>query len=143
MNVTITTTEAARHAGVTTATVRLWCRYGAVTAAKRGGRWVIDAASLRHRVRLSMRPTPAVLRAFADPDGTYAKAVEIIEVGGVVPMDEHRYLAVSGDGHGGYVLDAAEGSCTCKGYVYTGRCYHAVAVAMMRMRTAARVSAFN
>jgi len=54
---TITTTAAAHQAGVTTATIRTWCRTGAVAAAKRAGRWIIDAASLAYRIQL-----PTLLR---------------------------------------------------------------------------------
>ncbi|MCX4750884.1 helix-turn-helix domain-containing protein [Kitasatospora sp. NBC_01287] len=54
---TITTTEAAHQAGVTIATIRHWCRYGAVTAAKVGRRWAIETASLTHRIALSIRRT--------------------------------------------------------------------------------------
>jgi len=46
------TTAAAAKAGVTVATIRTWCRYGAVTATKRAGRWVIDASSLTRRIHL-------------------------------------------------------------------------------------------
>lgn len=46
------TTTAANSAGVTVATIRHWCRYGAVTATKVAGRWVIDEASLAHRITI-------------------------------------------------------------------------------------------
>lgn len=46
------TTAAASQAGVTVDTIRYWCRYGAVAAIKQAGRWVIDAASLAHRIAL-------------------------------------------------------------------------------------------
>lgn len=49
------TTAAAVQANVTIATVRAWCRIGAVAAAKRGGRWVIDTASLAYRISLGVR----------------------------------------------------------------------------------------
>lgn len=48
----ITTTAAATQAGVTTATIRTWCRIGAVTATKTAGRWVIESASLTHRITI-------------------------------------------------------------------------------------------
>ncbi|NUP24160.1 MAG: helix-turn-helix domain-containing protein [Streptomyces sp.] len=54
---TITATAAAHQAGVTTATIRTWCRTGVITAAKHAGRWIIDAASLAYRIKL-----PALLR---------------------------------------------------------------------------------
>lgn len=40
------TTEAADIAKVTRATIRRWCRTGAIAATKTDGQWVIDAASL-------------------------------------------------------------------------------------------------
>lgn len=56
------TTAAATQAGVTTPTIRTWCRVGAVAAVKRAGRWVIDAASLAHRLAIGVmkaaRPAP-------------------------------------------------------------------------------------
>ncbi|MGW9447056.1 hypothetical protein [Bacillus mobilis] len=51
------TTAAAQQAGVTVATVRIWARMGAVRAAKVARRWVIDAASLAHRITLGIRRT--------------------------------------------------------------------------------------
>ena len=52
------TSEAATAANVTVATVRAWCRIGAVAATKTNGRWSIDPDSLAHRIAL-----PALLRA--------------------------------------------------------------------------------
>lgn len=56
------TTAAAIKANVTIDTIRTWCRIGAVAAAKAAGRWVIDAASLAHRIAIgkmkAARTTP-------------------------------------------------------------------------------------
>ena len=49
------TTTAAAQAKVTVATVRGWCRIGAVAATKVAGRWVIEATSLAHRISLGVR----------------------------------------------------------------------------------------
>jgi hypothetical protein len=49
------TTTAAQKAKVTVATVRTWCRIGAVAAAKVAGRWVIEAASLAYRISLTAK----------------------------------------------------------------------------------------
>ncbi|MFF9559324.1 hypothetical protein ACF1DY_26335 [Streptomyces albus] len=49
------TTAAATQAGVTVATIRNWCRYGAVAAVKQAGRWVIDAVSLTRRIAIGAR----------------------------------------------------------------------------------------
>jgi hypothetical protein len=48
----ITTTAAAAQANVTVATIRTWCRRNVITATKAAGRWVIDAASLAHRIAI-------------------------------------------------------------------------------------------
>ncbi|MGW8702309.1 hypothetical protein ACWGOK_36210 [Streptomyces eurythermus] len=46
------TTTAATQAGVTTDTIRTWCRNGVVVATKAAGRWVIDTASLTARIAI-------------------------------------------------------------------------------------------
>lgn len=47
------TTEAATKANVTTKTIRTWCRFGAVQAAKVNGKWNIDETSLTRRIALT------------------------------------------------------------------------------------------
>ena len=54
---TYTTTAAAQLAGVTTTTIRTWCRMGAVRASKVARRWVIEATSLAYRISLSTSRT--------------------------------------------------------------------------------------
>jgi hypothetical protein len=46
------TTAAAIQANVTTATIRTWCRRGIIAAVKQAGRWIIDTASLAHRLTI-------------------------------------------------------------------------------------------
>ncbi|WP_181785055.1 helix-turn-helix domain-containing protein [Streptomyces phytophilus] len=46
------TTDAAAQAGVTTPTIRLWCRIGALAAVKHAGRWIINTASLAARIAI-------------------------------------------------------------------------------------------
>jgi hypothetical protein len=46
------TKTAATEAKVTVATIRNWARNGVVTATKTAGRWIIDAASLAHRLAI-------------------------------------------------------------------------------------------
>lgn len=62
-----TTTEAATQAHVTVATIRTWCRTGVVAAVKQAGRWLIDSASLAHRLVIAAMKTgsrkPAALTA--------------------------------------------------------------------------------
>lgn len=43
---------AAGEAQVSVATIRTWCTRGAIAATKTAGRWVIDATSLKARIRL-------------------------------------------------------------------------------------------
>ncbi|MGQ4513678.1 hypothetical protein [Streptomyces sp. DW26H14] len=54
------TTAAANEANVTVATIRTWCRLGAVAATKQAGRWIIDAASLANRIAIGAIKRPAV-----------------------------------------------------------------------------------
>ncbi|MFI7096763.1 hypothetical protein [Streptomyces lydicus] len=49
------TTAAAVQARVTVATIRTWCRRGVIAATKAAGKWVIDTASLAHRIALGAR----------------------------------------------------------------------------------------
>jgi hypothetical protein len=53
------TALAAAQANVTVATVRTWCRRGAVAATKTAGRWVIDTASLAARIAIGQMKRPA------------------------------------------------------------------------------------
>ncbi len=46
------TTAAAIEAHVSVDTIRTWCRRGVVAAVKQAGRWIIDSASLAHRIAL-------------------------------------------------------------------------------------------
>ncbi|NUU21823.1 MAG: hypothetical protein HOV68_09980 [Streptomycetaceae bacterium] len=55
------THTAATEAHVTTATIRLWCRTGSVTAIKISGRWVIDANSLTHRIAIGRMRAPRTI----------------------------------------------------------------------------------
>ncbi|MDH6710936.1 hypothetical protein P3T27_007687 [Kitasatospora sp. MAA19] len=65
---TVTTTSAAIRAGVTVATIRTWCRTGAIAAVKQAGKWAIDAASLTYRIKLPslLRKTPSPIVLTAD-----------------------------------------------------------------------------
>jgi hypothetical protein len=53
------TSTAAAEAHVTVATVRTWCRLGAVAAVKQAGRWIIDTASLAARIAIGAMKRPA------------------------------------------------------------------------------------
>jgi hypothetical protein len=136
-----TTTEAARQADVTPRTIRAWARMGAVAAVKVSGRWVVDTDSLRHRIAVGRRRVNAQLAQFRDADSARTKALELIEQGAIIPGSRSGlYFAVSTDASHTYFVDAAEGSCTCKGHVYSNRCYHAVAAAMLETGAYARTA---
>lgn len=131
-----TTTQAAQRAGVTTATIRTWARYGAVAAVKVGGRWNIDEASLTRRIALSRRTAVKQLAAFRDANAAQAKADELIESGSLIQMNPYTYLAVASTGGSGYVVNTLEGSCTCKGATYSGHCYHMLAAVVLETAAA-------
>lgn len=131
------TTQAAKRAGVTPATIRTWARYGAIAATKTNGRWNIDEASLTHRIALSRRTPAKQLAAFRDTAAAQAKAAELIESGALIQIgNPYTFLAVASTGGSGYVVDTVEGSCTCKGAVYSGHCYHMLAAVMLETTTA-------
>jgi len=132
-----TTAEAAHRAGVTVATIRAWARYGAVTATKAAGRWNIDEASLTHRIALSRRTAAKQLAAFRDTAAAQSKADELIESGSLIPMNPYTFLAVSSSGGSGYIVNTVEGSCTCKGHIYTGHCFHLLAAVALETAPAA------
>mgnify|MGYP003577476421 FL=1 len=83
-----TTAVAAAQAGVTVATIRTWCRIGAVAAIKQAGRWVIDTASLAHRIAISAwkRPTRTEATPVIDLTATYTHAL--------LPREEPRDFTV-------------------------------------------------
>ncbi|WP_405611405.1 helix-turn-helix domain-containing protein [Streptomyces sp. NBC_01508] len=59
------TTTAATEANVTVATIRDWARRGIIAATKAAGRWVIDTASLAHRIAIGAMKRPAKPAAFS------------------------------------------------------------------------------
>ncbi|MER5875499.1 helix-turn-helix domain-containing protein [Streptomyces sp. NPDC001910] len=70
------TTAAAAEAKVTVATIRTWCRRGAVAAVKQAGRWIIDTASLAARIAIgAMRARKAAMTTTGTiiqmPDGDF------------------------------------------------------------------------
>lgn len=66
------TRTAAKAANVTAATIRTWCRRGAVAAAKVGRRWDVEEASLTHRIALSAKASP-----LAVTDDTWGHALGV------------------------------------------------------------------
>lgn len=67
------TTTAATEAQVTIATIRTWCRRGVIAATKTAGRWIIDTASLTHRIAIGAmkRPAHKETRPMIDLTATY------------------------------------------------------------------------
>lgn len=58
------TNAAAAHAEVTVSTIRTWARRGVIAATKTAGRWVIDAASLAHRIAIGARRAARKAKTF-------------------------------------------------------------------------------
>lgn len=82
------------------------------------------------------------LSAFRDAKAAKSKAVELVEQAAIVPGPTRGlYLAPSSDGTNFYLIDTIEGSCTCKGHMYSGHCFHAVAAALIEARTTTRFAA--
>lgn len=72
------TTTAARTAGVTPGTVASWCRNGVITAVKQAGRWIIEQASLAHRIALAALKTrkASAMDLTATLTATYTSDIE-------------------------------------------------------------------
>jgi hypothetical protein len=135
---TTDTATAARMASVTPATIRTWARYGAITATKQHGRWVIDTASLHQRITLPalLRAEVVDLTAFRDAKSAKTNAIDLIETDGIIPGSRPGlWFATSSDGTNTYIIDTVEGSCTCSGHRYSGRCYHRVAAELLASAT--------
>lgn len=65
------------------------------------------------------------------PKWQTAKAVELLELGAVIPLRQNRiFLVVSDDGTEVY-RTAATGQCNCPAGLRSTRCYHAVAAEFM------------
>lgn len=118
------TTAAATQAGVTVATIRAWCRRGVVAAAKRAGRWVIDAASLAYRISLTKKDDMIDLTAtytWTDP-GCGAKTTtvkvadrtrrtgRVISVRGLAPLLAEQIDAIADEGDRVHTLIVLEGA---------------------------------
>lgn len=98
----------------------------------RCGRRLTSAASVARgygrTCRARVREAAKVVDLTAYKAFQLAKAEELIEQGGVVPTSRPAlYLAVSSDGTARYMVDAAEGSCSCPAGDKGRRCYHLLA----------------
>ncbi|MEV4784048.1 helix-turn-helix domain-containing protein [Streptomyces tuirus] len=113
------TTAAALQAGVNVATIRTWCRRSVIAAAKVAGRWVIDTASLAHRIAIgamrARKATPVIdLTAVytatlipGEPPTTITPVVKrrstphagnTISVSGLAPLFADRFDAITNEG---------------------------------------------
>lgn len=102
------------------------------------------AAGMGRICRSHTRKTAAVidLGAFRDAKAAKNNAVELIEQAAIVPAGRPGlYLSPSSDGSNTYLIDTLEGSCTCKGHVYSGHCKHAVAAAILEGSNTTRFAA--
>ncbi|WP_326814029.1 hypothetical protein [Streptomyces sp. NBC_01763] len=80
----------------------------------------------RQRIR---REAPARLSDFKPHQ--VAKAVELLELGGLVPLRQNRiFLVVSDDGTEVY-RTAATGQCNCPAGLRSTACYHAAAARLV------------
>lgn len=82
------------------------------------------------RARIIASAGKAVERAEYKPVQV-AKAVEVIELGGIVRTTPALYLAVSSDGATRYEVDQVARSCTCKAGARGVRCYHLAAAEIL------------
>jgi hypothetical protein len=79
---------------------------------------------------------------FKDPAPVLAKAIELIEQGGIVrTRHDGQYLANSFDGLNTYLVETVgERSCTCKAGTRLGRCNHLVAVNILNASAVRRTA---
>ena len=117
---TITTAAAASEAHVTVATIRTWCRRGVVAAVKSAGRWLIEAASLAHRIAIGAMRTRKATKPMIDLAATYTwtpagqdqartitptvkrrvngRGIETINITGLIPLFADRFAAITDEG---------------------------------------------
>jgi hypothetical protein len=102
------TTAAALQANVKPATIRTWCRNGVITATKQAGRWIIDVASLAHRIAiaaLKARKAPAMdlnatytyIRVGETQPWTISPRIKTRERNGITITSIDRYTALLAD----------------------------------------------
>ena len=138
---THTTTEAAKLAKVTVATIREWIRIGAVVATKTAGKWAITADSLTARIaigrelaaeRIARRAAQitelADFAAYKDQGKARDNVFNLIADGALIPLIDGCYLVVSKTTeHLTYIVNTADQACDCKGHSNWGRCSHLTA----------------
>lgn len=125
------TTEAAIQASVTVATIRTWCRRNVIAAVKHAGRWVIDAASLAHRIAIGQMRTRKEHHVTINITATYTyvpvgdtepltitptirtrerNGVQITSIRNIAPLLADRIDAITNDGNRLHTLTALEGA---------------------------------
>lgn len=93
---------------------------------------VADGMGRTCKARVRAAAEVVDLTQFRDARAAKNRAVELIEQAGVIPASRAGlFLAVSSDGTNTYLVDTDEGSCTCKGYVNAGHCFHLVAANLL------------
>ena len=115
MEIQVTTREAATALRISIRTAQRWAKNGKLTATKQAGRWVITIAADVS----DFKPTQV------------AKARELIEDGGIVPLRGRRiFRTVSSDGTRTYLT--APQACTCAAGI-KGRhiCFHRIAATIL------------
>lgn len=130
-----TATAASTAAGVAAA---------GVVRCQRCDRVLTSAASIArgrmgaHCRRLSRRAAEVIdLSEFRDAATARDKAEQLIVDGAMTPGSRPGvWLAASSRGEDIYVVDVAEGTCTCKAHQRHGRCSHRVAARMLSYRPA-------
>lgn len=115
------------------------------TRCHRCGRPLTSAESIARgygrTCRAKVREAAKVVDLTAYKAFQLGKAEELIEQGGIVPTGRPAlYLAVSSDGTARYMVDAAEGSCSCPAGDKGRRCYHLLAADILTAATPSRAA---
>ena len=114
------TTAAALQAHVTVATIRTWCRRGVLTAVKQAGRWIIDTASLAHRIAiaaLKARKEPRMDRATFETEASKLVRTPMKDGGCRQVYLEHKEFGTAPDNPYEELLYARGATVHAEGYV--------------------------
>ncbi len=99
-----------------------------------------NAAPAGRICRARIRQAAAEAQAAMKPD-QHAKAVELIEDGGIVRTSRHAvFAATASDGTTVYVTDVTYQTCTCKAGQLGRRCYHLAAAEILTAARARRAA---
>lgn len=99
------TTTAALEAHVTVATIRTWCRRNVIAAVKQAGRWIIDTASLAHRIAIDAMRSPRKDTRMLDLNSTTIKrrtvrrtGANIVSISDYAPLLADKLSDIADDG---------------------------------------------